>query len=770
MNILSRSRNPILLIGLFITAVSSVWAIQPASSASAACGVTTGRVSSFAGLIVDANWRRYSDGAILESRNTHIYIENADWRGDPDPVWGGNIVRLTASNMAIAGAGVESGQFGQYGSGCGPDGYNAVFGYTTTSGRNLGGGNYQWGPWALDCDASMFGVGTERYFRVTGVEVPTGARAGGSWSVSTVQPPNGYTSWTSVTYTEPAPPDAAPGGYLDGADCGPTVIGWAKDNDYGGPISVHVYVGGPAGSGAPGYNIGLANGYRADLAAAGIGNHAFSYTLPASYIDDASHSVYAYAIGVNSAGTPNGNNPLLSSSPRSFGPCYDYNLTPVVTTSTSSVVQGTNITFSHSVQKTGTNSKPTAYSVRQIVIPPGGSFNRSVGMIDNAAQAGCDARYGASPSCTATVLMAQGGVVFSGSPTPIAVPANVATISTNGYDPGTLVCRILAVNPPTHNAAPTHRWSAPACVIVAKKPYLAIKNGDAWAGGLFKSATGTCPVASTRGFMGSNTDFSGTIYGSYAEYGLLSLRSVTNFGSAGKPLGNKLTFRNTPAPIGNFLPTPALPTIANNCLNDALDYYGTKAVDLTISAAASIASFTSGIYATTVSDAGTVTVTSSGAQIDITAGKHIVLIATGDIVINKNIIFAPGPYASLADIPSLTVISRTGNIRIADGVTRLDGFYQARQKFVTCDGSGTGGIGETSGRCKQPLVINGAVTAAEVMARRIYGGAITGGMDQRNNPAEQIIMRPDLFLSQYGQAQDTNQLRTVDENELPPRY
>ena len=33
-----------------------------------------------------------------------------------------------------------------------------------------------------------------------------------------------------------------------------------------------------------------------------------------------------------------------------------------------------------------------------------------------------------------------------------------------------------------------------------------------------------------------------------------------------------------------------------------------------------------------------------------------------------------------------------------------------------------------------------------------------------------LIMLPDVFLNQYGQSLRTNQLRAIDENELPPRY
>ncbi len=103
----------------------------------------------------------------------------------------------------------------------------------------------------------------------------------------------------------------APVGYLDEAGCD-TIRGWAQDPDApDGVIDVHVYIGGPAGSGAPGFPL-HAGARRDDLCTAiGSCNHGFSMPTPLALQDGAPHEVFAY--GIDATG---GNNPLLGNSPR----------------------------------------------------------------------------------------------------------------------------------------------------------------------------------------------------------------------------------------------------------------------------------------------------------------------------------------------------------------------------------------------------------------------------------------------------------------------
>jgi hypothetical protein len=105
----------------------------------------------------------------------------------------------------------------------------------------------------------------------------------------------------------------APVGYLDGAECD-AIHGWAQDPDApDGPIDVHIYIGGPAGSGAAGFPV-HADQHRDDLCTAiGSCNHGYTLLTPLSFLDGMPHDVFAY--GIDAMG---GNNPLLGSAPRTL--------------------------------------------------------------------------------------------------------------------------------------------------------------------------------------------------------------------------------------------------------------------------------------------------------------------------------------------------------------------------------------------------------------------------------------------------------------------
>jgi hypothetical protein len=102
-----------------------------------------------------------------------------------------------------------------------------------------------------------------------------------------------------------------PVGYLDAAGCD-VIAGWTQDPDEPAKaIDVHLYLGGPAGSGAPAVAV-TANVYREDLCSAiGSCEHGFVRMPPLSLFDGAARDVYAYAI--DSMGGPN---PLLGASPK----------------------------------------------------------------------------------------------------------------------------------------------------------------------------------------------------------------------------------------------------------------------------------------------------------------------------------------------------------------------------------------------------------------------------------------------------------------------
>ena len=106
---------------------------------------------------------------------------------------------------------------------------------------------------------------------------------------------------------------ALPVGYVDAVGCD-TIAGWAQDPDEPEKsIDVHVYFGGPAGSGAPAIALN-ANVHREDLCTA-IGSclHGYYQPTPYSLLDGVARPMHVYAI--DSMGGPN---PELGSSPQNL--------------------------------------------------------------------------------------------------------------------------------------------------------------------------------------------------------------------------------------------------------------------------------------------------------------------------------------------------------------------------------------------------------------------------------------------------------------------
>ena len=108
---------------------------------------------------------------------------------------------------------------------------------------------------------------------------------------------------------------APPTGNLDRGDVD-LVGGWARDPDFPGPVPVHIYIDGHLAHDLS------ANSLRSDLPFSDQ-EHGFTWVPP--LLGPGSHSVVAYAIGVNAVGMPDGDNPALNNSPRtSSGECSDF--------------------------------------------------------------------------------------------------------------------------------------------------------------------------------------------------------------------------------------------------------------------------------------------------------------------------------------------------------------------------------------------------------------------------------------------------------------
>ena len=122
---------------------------------------------------------------------------------------------------------------------------------------------------------------------------------------------------TSTPTNTPTPtPLMNPKGYLDGFQCNagnpasktaqsPVINGWSCDpDDYSEPLEVHIYAGGPAGSGARGWPT-TANSARNDIAGecGGNANHKFSWPADSSLNNGEPIDLYAYGINIGSGST-----------------------------------------------------------------------------------------------------------------------------------------------------------------------------------------------------------------------------------------------------------------------------------------------------------------------------------------------------------------------------------------------------------------------------------------------------------------------------------
>jgi hypothetical protein len=460
---------------------------------------------------------------------------------------------------------------------------------------------------------------------------------------------------------------------------------------------------------------------------------------------------------------------------------YDYNLLPTASASPDTVPAGGTTTYSYTVTNNGqTYSEPMTYRIMQFVMPPGVALDDGGLPFRDNQLTNCPAW---SNGVCATTLYTSGTTTFMPSaPYTLPVPAaatDLTAAQTSALAPGTRVCRLVALAKGTPTVV--QRWSRPKCVTVGKHPFISIFNGDGWAGGNFLAKDNgsdgeACSASGSQlgGFQGATTTYSdGNDYGSFGEYQLFALGIIGNFGSGGRALSaggvpgaaTTMSYKAT----GQYYSSIAGPAMTSHCMDDALPYYSAIPATASLAGTVDMSSFpASGVY----SRSGDLTINA----MTIPAGRHITIIASGKVTIAGNIVLAnpagPTYYTKLSDIPSFTLITSgiapTSYIAVGQSVTQLDGIYQTYNNFVTCAESEVGPVWLAANVCQQQLVVNGSVSANKLVLRRIRGGDpdVVG----RNTPAEIFNMRSDIFLSAYGASQIGGQIRTVSEQELPPRY
>lgn len=249
------------LMGLIVFV--AVFSVNNAEAEAATCE-TDGSIHGYAGLIVNSRYRDFETGTHHQSNNTRVNISTRGSTASPP----GNVVRLGAGPEGVAqrehDVTFDQISLGYCDYGANGDTTNVVLGHNITTTSHPSGGSST--PWAIDCDASIHGVGHEQLIDVDGVGTPDGARAmyagvpsGYGWQAEIVRPANGKTTKITITYREPPPKDAHdPDGNIE-VTCTQFRLVGVKDDDRSGQAVKYDVWSGASPSDAP-VNSGWLNG------------------------------------------------------------------------------------------------------------------------------------------------------------------------------------------------------------------------------------------------------------------------------------------------------------------------------------------------------------------------------------------------------------------------------------------------------------------------------------------------------------------------------
>ncbi len=436
-------------------------------------------------------------------------------------------------------------------------------------------------------------------------------------------------------------------------------------------------------------------------------------------------------------------------------------LSPYVNVDSGVVTPGGTANFDYSIANSGDAATAT-WSVRNITIASGTAIPADFSSMHFDWTCADYVRPGVT--CSSNPLT---GTVNFGADTTTPVGSEPVTLAAN-LPPGTSICRVLSVAP-YKNGTSQRRDSSVECVTIGKYPHLEARNGDVYAGGQFDSAT--CTVTQRPIVSSSQSASGGSLYTSYATYGVTSLGSVETFGSSGLSYNDSLVtsksliFSNNTG-SGNNLgyfhnatgDNISIPSASTTCnLNNPFTTFGSKATSTTGGSNIDI----SGLSANTrLTASGTINLSASS---PISAGKKIVIYANNNanIRITSNITYANQAYGSLNNIPQIIVLTDR-SIVVDHAVTQLDGIYAAKKNFYTCD------TVPRLNSCNTQLTVNGAVLAGEhAVPLRTYGadGANPSEM------AEIFNLAPSMFLNQLPGAGSSNiYIKTLSEIEVPPRF
>lgn len=358
--------------------------------------------------------------------------------------------------------------------------------------------------------------------------------------------------------------------------------------------------------------------------------------------------------------------------------------------------------------------------------------------------------------------------IASGKPSSGGYPATIGT-QTSSYtagpgDYGKRLCERALANPKANDDSGTYT-STESCVIVSKKPKVQVMGGDLSVGRSLTGATVKSMI------LTSTSSWSGNIYGSWGEYGLLATGIIEGTASGAAYKGglvttgsstcsyNLLSFANATnsgttkacsasgQKIGNFTNTGNIPDIASQFKNATANY-----VDFNDRTKNRIESANTDI-------------TIPGGTLE--KGNWLVINASGHTVtINGDINYTTDTLTALSDIPQLVIIA--DRININGGVTNVDAWLIARGTngtINTCtEKAPTDALSDAD--CSNKLTVNGAVMAKSLYLLRTFGNK-TGDVEE---PAETFNLRADASLWSAARALEGIRINIAASNELPPRF
>ncbi len=500
-------------------------------------------------------------------------------------------------------------------------------------------------------------------------------------------------------------PDRAPTVNVDTINCvGNVLSGVALDGDWSGDIDVHIYIGGPPGSGAPGYALRTSG-------------HRFQFSDPApNQMYNKGQTYYVYAIGVNSSGVGNGNNVAYPGNPVTMGPCNAAscggNTFPATMLAGKKYSFNTSMTlaFAYGPPYTGATGTGTPAYWVAVTDPDGATVLQQ------------QVPYHADPNDAGGSNLWHDNLEL----TPTKVGTYRMWWSLSGGGIPTLECPATA----------SHRITGDA----GYRPYFTVTGGDILSDGDIK---GWENVQDGDGsWSGAGTNLAALAGGNIQNF-------LTGFGLSGgaaSDSGAGLGFANTTKNTGagtygggygsmpSFLPTaPAGATVITDITTAALN------------------SLAPGTYVYTLT-AGNISLPA----FTLPPGVNLTIQATaGNVFLGGNIGYNYGGGSVLANIPRLTVIATAGNIIVSKDVTELHGVFYAggnttQGNFYTCGTNATTPIALTDPNaytnCNKQLTLYGAVTANKLILSRTYGNLIAAG-GAPAEPAENFIYTPELWLA-----------------------